>query len=77
MEVEDARRALPLIQESFSQVQAEVYDSRTIRIYGLAEGVLVNQKLAENRVPVYSSGFHHMDLEEYFLECMEGGKEHA
>lgn len=77
VEVEDARRALPLIQESFSQVQAEVYDSRTIRIYGLAEGVLVNQKLAENRVPVYSSGFHHMDLEEYFLECMEGGKEHA
>ena len=71
------RQALPLIQETFPQVQAEVFDNRTIRVYGLAEGASLNQKLAENRVAVYSSGFHHMDLEEYFLERMEGGKEHA
>ena len=70
VEVADVRRALPLIQEAFSQVQAEVFDARTIRIYGLSEGAELNQKLAENRVPVYASGFHHMDLEEYFLERM-------
>lgn len=74
VEVEDVRQALPLIQETFPQVQAEVFDNRTIRVYGLAEGASLNQKLAENRVAVYSSGFHHMDLEEYFLERMEGGR---
>lgn len=70
VEVADVRRALPLIQEAFPQVQAEVFDARIIRIYGLSEGAELNQKLAENRVPVYASGFHHMDLEEYFLERM-------
>ena len=74
VEVEDVSQALPLIQETFPQVQAEVFDNRTIRVYGLAEGASLNQKLAENRVAVYSSGFHHMDLEEYFLERMEGGR---
>ena len=70
VEVADVRRALPLIQEAFPQVQTEVFDARIIRIYGLLEGAELNQKLAENRVPVYASGFHHMDLEEYFLERM-------
>ena len=70
VEVADVRRALPLIQEAFPQVQAEVSDARTIRIYGLSEGAELNQRLAENQVPVYASGFHHMDLEEYFLERM-------
>jgi len=66
----DVRRALPVIQESFPQVQAEVSDARIIRIYGLSEGVELNRRLAENQVPVYGSGFHHIDLEEYFLERM-------
>lgn len=70
VEVGDVRRALPVIQESFPQVQAEVSDARIIRIYGLSEGVELNRRLAENQVPVYGSGFHHIDLEEYFLERM-------
>lgn len=70
VEVADVRRALPVIQEAFPQIQAEVFDSRTIRIYGLSDAAEMNQKLAENQVPVYASGFHHMDLEEYFLERM-------
>lgn len=68
VEVADVRRALPVIQEAFPQVQTEVFDARTIRIYGLSDGAELNQKLAESQVPVYASGFHHMDLEEYFLE---------
>lgn len=70
VEVADVRRALPLIQEAFPRVQAEVADPRIIRIFGISEGAELNQKLAENQVPVYASGFHHMDLEEYFLERM-------
>lgn len=70
VEVADVRRALPVIQETFPQVQAEVSDARNIRIYGLSEGAELNRRLAENQVPVYASGFHHIDLEEYFLERM-------
>lgn len=68
VEVEDVRRALPVIQEAFPQVHAEVFDTRNIRIYGLSDGAELNRKLAEGQVPVYASGFHHMDLEEYFLK---------
>lgn len=70
VEVADVRRALPIIQETFSQAQAEVSDARIIRVYGLSEGAELNRRLAEEQIPVYASGFHHMDLEEYFLERM-------
>ena len=50
----------------------EVQDSHTIRIYGLAEGAALNRLLVENQIQVYASGFHHMDLEEYFLARMDG-----
>ena len=72
VEVEDVKRALALIEEAFPQVQAEVADTRAIRLYGVEDGAGVNQMLIENQIPVYASGFHRMDLEEYFLERMEG-----
>lgn len=75
--VQDVHRALPLVQESFASVRTEVADRQTIRIFGLTDGADVVRVLVENRVPVHASGFHHMDLEEYFLERMEGGQEHV
>ncbi len=71
VEVDDVRRALPLITESLPDVMAEVCDNRNIRLYGLTEGSALNRLLIENRVQVYSSGFHHMDLEDYFLARMD------
>ena len=73
IEVQDVQRALVMIQETFPDVQAEVSDARSIRLYGVQDGSEVNQMLIENRVSVYESGFHHMDLEEYFLERMGKG----
>lgn len=77
VEVEDVRVALPLIQEAFPQLRTEVFDAHTIRVYGPADGAELNGMLARGGAAVYASGFHHMNLEEYFLECMEGGKEDA
>ena len=84
IEVDDSKRALPLILEHAPQMQAEVMDDRIIRLYDLKDGAWLNQLLIENRVQVYSSGFHHMDLEEYFLNRMDnlaegrkGGEEHV
>lgn len=72
LEVNDAKRALALISESQPQLTAEVQDARTIRLYGLKDGAGLNRMLIENQVQVHSSGFHHMDLEEYFLTRMDG-----
>lgn len=72
IETDNASRALALISEHFPGIAAEVQNARTIRLYGLKEGVLINQLLIENHLQVYSSGFHHMDLEDYFLAHMDG-----
>ena len=75
IEVDDINHALPLITEHASGIRAEVYDNRTLRLYDLTEGAWLNQLLVEHHIQVYSSGFHHMDLEEYFLDRMDG-KDH-
>lgn len=75
--VADVKRALPLIQENLPDMEPEVQDDHSIRLYGPGDGAKINQLLIENQVPVYESGFHRMDLEEYFLERMEGGQAHV
>ena len=77
IEVEDAKRALPLITEQAPQVRTEVFDRHIIRLYGLKEGAWLNRLMTENQISVYASGFHHMDLEEYFLNRMDGEKKRS
>lgn len=77
IEVQEVSRALALIQETFPEVQTEAADARRIRIYGVEDGAALNQMLIENQISVYASGFHRMDLEEYFLERMEGGRQYV
>ena len=74
IEADDVSRALVLIGEAFPKVRAEVADSRLVRVYGLSEGAGLIRLLVEKQVEVYASGFHHMDLEEYFISRMEGGR---
>lgn len=84
VEVDDINRAFTLIAEHAPQIEAEVFDRRTIRLYGIEDGAWLNSLLAANKVQLYSSGFKHLDLEEYFLDRMDGlqadakgGKENA
>ena len=77
IEVQDVKCALALIQELFPEVTSEVLDARAIRIYGVEDGARINQMLIENQILVYASGFHHLDLEEYFLDRMEGGRKYV
>lgn len=72
IEVDDSRHALPVITESLPEVRAEVLDGHYIRLYNLGDSARLNQILVEKGIQVYSSGFHHMDLEEYFLDRMDG-----
>lgn len=72
IEVDNVKRALPMITESMPDILTEVCDNQSIRLFGLKDGAGLNRLLIENEVQVYSSGFHHMDLEEYFLSRMDG-----
>jgi len=72
VEVDDVRRALAVIAEHMPNVCPEVCDSRRLRLYELKDGASLNQLLVENHIQVASSGFHHLDLEEYFLNRMDG-----
>ena len=77
LEVDNVDRALPVISENLSDAGVEVYDNQTLRIYGFTDSAWLIQLLGTNQVQVYSSGFHHMNLEEYFLDKMEGGARNA
>ena len=80
LEVDDVNRTLALIGEHAGQTGAKVQDSHIIHLYGLDDGAELNRILVENGIRIYSSGFHHMDLEEYFLAKMDGkenGKKEA
>ena len=72
IEVDDSGHALPVISENLPGVQAEVLDVHRIRLYHLEDSARLNQILVEKGIQVYASGFHHMDLEEYFLDRMAG-----
>lgn len=72
LEVNDTRRALALIEEHFPQAKPQVQDARTIHLYHLEDSAALNRLLIENKIQIYASGFHHMDLEEYFLARMDG-----
>lgn len=71
IEVDNTKRALSLITEQKPDIQAEVCDDHIIRLYDVKEGSGLNKLLFENQIQVCSSGFHHMDLEEYFLNKMD------
>ena len=77
LEVDNVDRALPVISENLRDAGVEVYDNQTLRIYGFTDSAWLIQLLVTNQVQVYSSGFHHMNLEEYFLDKMEGGARDA
>ena len=77
IEVDDTKRALSIVMEHEPGIQAEVCDKHIIRFYHIKDGAGLNRILLENGLKLYASGFHHMDLEEYFLnrmDCMDTEK---
>lgn len=77
LEVDNVERALPIISENVKNAAVEVHDNQTLRIYGFTDSAWLIQLLVTNQVQIYASGFHHMNLEEYFLDKMEGGARNA
>lgn len=73
LEVDDAERASVVISEKFPEISYEVFGDNQIHIYGFTESGTLTALLVEHQISVLSCAFHRMDLEQYFLELMEGG----
>lgn len=73
LEVDDADRASVVLSEKFPGITYEVFGGNQLHVYDFTDSGSVTALLVENKVSVLSCAFHRMDLEQYFLELMEGG----
>ena len=73
VEVEHAERAAAVLAENIPDVSFEVFEQGRIHIYDYLDSGQVTTLLVQNGVTVYSCGLHQIDLEQYFLELMDGG----
>ena len=73
VEVDDADRASVVLSENFPGITYEVFGGNQLHVYDFTDSGSVTALLVENKVSVLSCAFHRMDLEQYFLELMEGG----
>ena len=73
VEVEHAERAAAVLAENIPDVSFEVFAQGRIHIYDYLDSGQVTTLLVQNGVTVYSCGLHQIDLEQYFLELMDGG----
>ena len=73
VEVEHTERAAAVLAENIPDVSFEVFAQGRIHIYDYLDSGQVTTLLVQNGVTVYSCGLHQIDLEQYFLELMDGG----
>lgn len=77
LEVDNADRAAALLSETIPETEYEVYDRKTLHIYGFMDTGTVNTLMVEHGITVTGCSVHSMDLENYFLNLMDGGERHA
>lgn len=77
LEVDDTERTTAILSETFPALRYEVFDRHQIHIYGFADIASLTALLVQNGIAVNTCMLHHMNLEEYFLELMEGGTQYA
>lgn len=77
LKVDLTDRAAALISENFPDASYEVFDRNELHLFDFSDSAPLISLLVQNSISVYSSSLHQMDLEQYFLELMEGGAHHA
>lgn len=77
LKVDQTDRTAALISENFPNASYEVFDRDELHIFAFSDSAPLISLLVENGISIYSSSLHQMDLEQYFLELMEGGAPHA
>lgn len=77
VQVEHADRAVAVLEESFPGISFEVFAQGQIHIYDYLDSGQITTLLVQKGITVFSCGLHQMDLEQYFLELMDGGAANA
>ena len=75
LEIDDAPRAVTLMEEKLNITEYEVLDKNKVRIYSDLDNVgKINTLLSKNGVIVERIGLKGESLEEYFMDIVGGGK---
>lgn len=72
-EVDDVQKACVVLEELDAQMKYQVISQTTLHIYNDIDSSQITNALVHAGISVMSSYFHSQDLEEYFLNLMEGG----
>lgn len=77
LKVDDADRTAALLSEYYPDAGYEVFGRNQLHVFDFQESAPLTTLLVQNGIAVQSSSLHRMDLEEYFLDLMEGGAQNA
>lgn len=77
VQVDNTDRTAALLSENYPSAHYEVMDGKQIQVYDFTDSASLTALLVTKGIQVYSCSLHQMDLEQYFLELMEGGVRHA
>ncbi len=73
VEVEQTEKAAAILSETLPEITYEVFARGQIHIYDYLDSGQITTLLVQNGITVLSCGLHRIDLEQYFLDLMEGG----
>lgn len=77
LQVDNADRTAALLSEHYPKIHYEVSGRNQLQVFDFTESGLLTAMLVQNGILVHSCSLHRMDLEQYFLELMEGGVQYA
>lgn len=77
VEVSDADKAAAILSENLPDAAFEIFAQGRIHIYNFLDSGKITTLLVQNGITVQSCSLHQIDLEQYFLDLMEGGAAHA
>lgn len=77
LKVDNGDRTAALLSEHYPSLHYEAADRHRIHVFDFSEPALLTELLVKNGISVYSCSLHQLDLEQYFLELMEGGGQYA
>lgn len=77
LEAEQIEQACAVLSEKLPQISYEVFGQHQIRLYDMIDSGAVMTLLVQNGITVNTCSLHQTDLEQYFLNVMEGGNKNA
>lgn len=77
VKVDNMDKTSAVFAEHFPEIHFEVMDKNCMHIFSFTKSALLTSLLVQNEIQVYACSLHQIDLEQYFLDLMEGGVQYA